>query len=415
MNAIILSIGDELVLGQTVDTNAAWLSQKLTTRGISTRLHVTVADDRRAIAQAIVEAAAQADLIIATGGLGPTDDDLTRQALADAMGVELVLDESAVAGIQSFFTKLGRPMPERNKVQALCPVGATLLDNPAGTAPGICAKIGRAMLYSVPGVPREMMVLWTRHIEPRLPIDSGRVILTAKINTFGKGESDVAQLLGELMDRQRNPLVGTTVSQGIVAARIRSEAADQPTAQRALAQIIEQVESRLGSIAFGHDESTLADAVGALLKQRGATLATAESCTGGLIGKMLTDQPGASDFYYGGWITYANEAKIAGLGVNRSMLDEHGAVSEAVARAMATGALARSGADLAISVTGVAGPDGGTPSKPVGTVCFGLAERGGQVISRRSVLPGDREHVRLRAANFALNMVRLALLERQRA
>ena len=314
MQAVILSIGDELALGQTVDTNAAWLSARLAQRGISTLLHLTVADDRRAIVDALKLAVRDGDIVIVTGGLGPTDDDLTRFAVADLLGVDLVLDEASLARIEAFFRQRGRTMIDRNRVQAMCPRGAAMLDNPAGTAPGIRIEFDNTIIWSVPGVPHEMMVLYDRHIAPNLPVESGRVILTAKINTFGEGESNVGQTLGDLMRRDRNPLVGTTVSAGIVAVRLRSEFATVDEAQRQLDQTIAQVEESLGGIVFGRDEQTLGEVVGQMLRQRGKTLATCESCTGGLIGTMLTDIAGSSDYYRGGWITYANAAKVR-LGV----------------------------------------------------------------------------------------------------
>lgn len=411
MNAIILSIGDELVLGQTVDTNTAWLARQLVRRGIGAKMHLTVADDRPAIAEAFREAIGQAELVIATGGLGPTDDDLTRFALADVMGAELVLDESALADIAAFFERRGRTMVERNKVQAMCPAGATMLANPAGTAPGIDAQIHGARVFCVPGVPREMIALWDRHIAPALPPSTGRVILTTRINTFGQGESDLAERLGDLMARDRNPTVGTTVSEGIVAARIRSEFPELLTAERELTATIAAVESALGPLTFGRDDTTLADAVADLLRAENLTLATAESCTGGLVAKLLTDAPGASRCFHTGYVTYANHAKQQALGVPRALLEQHGAVSQPVAIAMADGALARSEADLAISLTGIAGPDGGSDDKPVGTVWFALARAGRATIAQKHIFPGDREQVRLRAAHHALNMVRLHLLD----
>jgi len=411
MKAIILSIGDELALGQTVDTNAAWLSARLARRGIMTIKHVTVADDRPVIVDAFQDAIELADLIIATGGLGPTEDDLTRFALAEVMGVDLKRDEAALADIAEFFRFRGRTMVERNKVQADCPVGATMLSNPAGTAPGIYAEIDGTRLWCVPGVPREMEALWELHIEPdigRLP-GAGRTILTTKINTYGSGESDIAERLGDLMQRDRNPMVGTTVSGGIVSVRVRSEFADPRQAKDELEATCRLVERALGDLVFGRDDQTLAEVVGALLKSRGLSIVTAESCTGGWIGKMLTDAPGSSLYYEGGWIVYTNEAKERDLRVPIAMIHEHGAVSEPVARAMADGALRESGADLAVAVTGIAGPDGGTDAKPVGTVCFGLAQRDRDTVTATHIFPGDREHVRLRTCNYALNLVRSRL------
>jgi len=410
MKAVIISIGDELVLGQTVDTNAAWLSERLARRGIATARHITVPDHRLSIVDALRKGLSEGELVLVTGGLGPTDDDLTRFALADVLGVKLELDAPALKAIEDFFAQRGRTMIERNKVQAMKPAGATMLANPAGTAPAIHAEVDGRQLYCVPGVPREMRVLWDKYILPRLPRDTGRTILTAKINTFGQGESDVAELLGELMQRDRNPAVGTTVSGGIVAVRVRSDFTDAGDAQRQLDQTIEQIERRLGTLVFGRDETTLAAAVGEMLTARRQTLATAESCTGGLIGKLLTDATGASAFYLGGMVTYAYALKEHLLGVPRHLLEGEGAVSAPVARAMAEGALERSGADWAISVTGIAGPTGGTEQKPVGTVWFGLAGNTIETVTARHVLPGDRDMVRVRAAHHALNLLRRQLL-----
>jgi competence/damage-inducible protein CinA-like protein len=424
MQAAILAIGDELVLGQTVDSNSAYLSAELARLGVMTRHHHTVADDRADVAAAFRWAAGEAELIIATGGLGPTDDDLTRDGLADAMGVELVCDVASVRHIQAFFRLRGRPMPDRNRVQAWHPAGSSMIPNPNGTAPGIAATIGRARVFVMPGVPSEMFAMWADAVRPQVEADlaaspsAGSTILTAKVNTFGKGESDVAQLLGDLMKRDRNPLVGTTVSEGIVSVRIRSQFSDAAAAHRELADTIAQVEAHLGPIVFGRDDDTLADKVVALLKEHGRTIATAESCTGGLVGKMLTDVAGSSAVYQGGWVTYSNAMKSSQLGVPPELIAEHGTVSEPVARAMATGAVAHSGADLGVGVTGIAGPDGGSPDKPVGTVWVALAHRDranppdtpAATDALLFILPGDRRAVRDRSAKCALQMVRFHLL-----
>jgi len=416
MSAILLAIGDELCLGQTVDTNSAWVSAKLAERGVTTEAHQTVADDRRAIERAIRQAAHQAELVIVSGGLGPTEDDLTREALADAMGVELVEDPEAIKTLEAFFRERGRPMPQRNRVQALHPRGSTTMPNPNGTAPGIHAHLDRAEIFILPGVPREMRAMVLDQVLPRIEKHhgSGRTILTAKINTFGSGESNIAERLGPLMARERNPKVGTTVSDGIVSVRVRSEFADTAASQRELERTIEEVEAAVGPLAFGRDEATLQEAVVAQLAAKHATLATAESCTGGLLGAMLTDVPGSSTAYAGGWVTYRNDMKTSQLGVDAALIEQHGAVSEPVVRAMAAGALQRSGATLAASISGIAGPDGGTPDKPVGTVWLGLAWRDdngrAQTDTRLTRLPGDRAAVRDRAAKCALQWIRLHLM-----
>ncbi|MFW6028173.1 MAG: competence/damage-inducible protein A [bacterium] len=417
MQAVILSIGDELVLGQTVDTNSAWLSAQLAGHGVPVLYHHTLADDQAAIADAVRLASQRAELMLITGGLGPTDDDLTRQALADAMDEPLELDARSVRHIERFFKGRGRPMPERNRVQAMRPRSATMIDNHDGTAPGMRASLGKAAIYVMPGVPREMVAMFERAIEPELSEFAGNrhVILTTRLNTFGAGESTVAEVLDELMDRQRNPKVGTTVSDGIVAVRIRSEYADRDEAQAKLDETIAEVEQRLGSIVFGRDDEKLEHAIVKLLQQRNQKLATAESCTGGLIGAMVTSVAGSSDVYAGGWITYSNAMKESKLHVPADLLESHGAVSEPVVRSMAKGALDHCAeADVSLSITGIAGPTGGTDDKPVGTVWIGLGWRreGGCIDTdaRLLQLPGSRAAVRDRSAKCALQLLRLHLL-----
>lgn len=417
MQAVILSIGDELVLGQNIDTNSAYLSQHLASKGIGTLYHQSVADNQEAITQAIVQASQRVELVIITGGLGPTEDDLTRQALAQAMGVELVEHQPSIEAITAMYAKRGRTMPPRNRVQALHPQGTTVIPNHWGTAPGIHARLNKADIYVMPGVPREMYSIYENLIAPaieQLPGDR-QAILTAKINTFGLGESDVAQKLGELMDRTRNPTVGTTVSDAIVAVRIRAEFDTPAQAREQLDDTIAKVHERLGPVIFGQEDQTLSRAVVNLLCEHKLTAATAESCTGGLLAKMLTDVPGCSDNFAGGWVTYTNEMKISQLGVEPRTLEIHDAVSEPVARQMALGALNASKADVALSTTGFAGPGGGTPEKPVGTVWIGLARRNKDtgevnVEAREFVISGNRDDVRDRAAKCALQMLRFSLM-----
>ena len=417
MHAVILSIGDELVLGQTVDTNSAWLSARLASHGIPTLYHQTIADERATIADAIRLASERATLVLITGGLGPTEDDLTRHALADALDQPLEADAQSLAQIEHFFHQRGRPMPERNRAQADRPKHAQAIANHDGTAPGIRASLSQARIYAVPGVPREMVAMFERAIEPELDVfaNARHVILATRINTYGAGESTVADELADLMDRARNPKVGTTVSDGIVSVRIRSEFADRDEAQAQLDETAAQVEQRLGALAFGRDDESLQDAIVALLDQRGEQVATAESCTGGLIGQMLTSVSGSSAVYAGGWITYSNDMKQHALDVPQSLLAEHGAVSEPVVRAMAQGALAHcQTAQHSISITGIAGPTGGSDEKPVGTVWVGLGWRreGGCIDTeaRRLQLPGSRASVRDRSAKSALQLLRFHLL-----
>lgn len=413
-SAVVISVGDELTLGQTVDTNSAWLSRQLAGLGIDIAGHVTVPDDRAAIAAAIRQAGEAADVVVVTGGLGPTEDDLTREALADAMGVELTRDESLVAQIRSYFERLRRPMPTRNEVQAYLPRGARAIPNAWGTAPGIAATLGRCRVVALPGVPREMTAMWEASVKPELEqLGGGSVVLSRTLHTFGLGESSVAERLGELMGRDRNPTVGTTVSQGIVSLRLNVRAASRDDALRQLDTTEALCRERLGLLIFGRDEQTLPQVVAELLVGARLTLATAESCTGGLIAKYLTDIPGSSAYFRQGWVCYANASKTQLLGVEEGLIERHGAVSEAVASAMVRGAM-RYGTDLGVSVTGIAGPDGGSPTKPVGTVCIAMGWRSpaGEVVTRERtfLFPGDRETVRDRAAKTALSLLRFHIL-----
>lgn len=420
MQAGILSIGDELALGQTVDTNSAYISAALASCGVSTLLHQTVADDLSPMVDAIHYCSNRVDLLIISGGIGPTADDMTRQALADAMGEQLVIDEESIAEIASFFEKRSRVMPDANRVQAYRPQTASMIPNHCGTAPGLVATLNKATCFVMPGVPSEMKAMYAQAVEPWLdnhaPTETRRVIRTTKINTFGVGESTVAQILGNLMQRDQNPTIGTTVSNGIVSVRIRSEFPTTTEADQQLANAMQHVESHLGTIVFGNNEDTLQQDLVKRLSEKQATVATAESCTGGLIGKLITDIAGSSNVYAGGWVTYSNKMKTAQLGVAENLFIEHGAVSEPVAIAMARGALERSGADLAISITGIAGPGGGSDEKPVGTVWLGLAYRQDatdasiQTQAFRYIIPGDRSMIRDRAAKAALQILRLHLM-----
>lgn len=415
MPAILLSIGDELTLGQTVDTNAAWLSARLSSLGIACAEHRTVPDDFDQIATTIQQCAKSADFMIITGGLGPTDDDLTRPALAKAMGVDLVEDPKSVDEIAAYFTGRGRTMPQRNRIQATHPQTSKMIQNTCGTAPGIQATLGSCEIFVTPGVPREMFAMFERDIEPAIRQMAGtsQTILTTKLNSFGSGESEIAEHLGDLCDRNRNPVVGTTVARGYVSVRIRSEHDDPEQAKAMLDDTLEQVKAKVGPLAFGRDAVQLQEVVIALLTEQGKTVATAESCTGGLIAGMLTDVPGSSAAVLGGWVTYANQMKTQQLGVPTKMIEQNGAVSQQVIEAMARGALEKSGADFALSTSGIAGPGGGTEDKPVGTVWIGMAWRDGgstHAAARLSRFAGDRDTIRDRSAKCALQLLRLKLL-----
>ncbi len=409
MKAAILSIGDELMLGQTQDTNARWLAGRLADRGVPCVQFRVVPDDLAAQAAALRELAAVAQVVIVTGGLGPTDDDLTREALRVAMGDAnpLVLDAPSLEALDRWFTHRGRSMPDINRRQAMRPSGAECLRNDFGTAPGLRGTVGGSTIVCLPGPPREMEPMFDQFVLPLLP---KQAMATGVVHAFGQGESFLAERLGDRMHRERNPLVGTTASGSVVSARVRGrDAAAEPAAMQAE---LAAIEALWKPFAFGRGTTTLAGALGAALRERGLTMALAESCTGGLAGSLVTAESGSSAWFLGGLMTYANEAKRDLCGVPEALIAEHGAVSAPVAAALARGVRERLRADWAASITGVAGPNGGSDAKPVGTVYIGVSGPGFESV-RRFKYPGERAIVRDRAAKTALVLLRLAVAERE--
>ncbi len=423
--AAVLSIGDELTLGQTLDTNSKWVSDQLLAHGVVPIEHATVPDDRAAIAQAIGRLAGAADLIVVSGGLGPTADDLTRTGLADAMGDELVEDAAALAQITAYFAERRIAMRRINAVQAQRPRSGACLPNPNGTAPGLHGVVrvgGREVdVVCLPGPPREMKPMFEAQVVPRLRLEAGRVVVTRALHTFGLGESEIATRLGPMMDRDRNPMVGTTASQGVVSCRVRYEG-NAEGAAAGIADCERVIREKLGVYVFGTEIDTLASAVLDLLRKRRETLSSVESCTGGMLGAMITDIAGSSDAYAGGWVTYTNELKTTLVGVPEELFAPGGpgAVSRETAEAMARGGLDRSGADHCLAITGIAGPGGGSADKPVGTVWIARASRGQlaggagvpphRVEARRFLFSGERAHVRDWSVRSALAMLRFWLI-----
>jgi len=410
VQAVILSIGAELVSGLALDTHAAEISRALTALGVEVLSHVTLDDDAAAIAAAQRQAGDEVELIVATGGLGPTLDDCTRDGLAQAMGVPLEQDAVALAHLESWAKARGRTASGSNLVQTMLPRGSLPLANPIGTALGIEARIGRARVFVMPGVPSEMRRMLAEVVLPRVAAgQGGRVTRVRTLRTFGLPESLLGEKLADLMARGRRPRVGTAVHHGMIDIHMYATGAPAE-ADAVLAADAATIRARLGAIVFGEGAEEMEDAVASLLAARRMTIAVAESCTGGEVAARLVNVPGISDWLIEGVVAYSNESKIRTLGVPAGLITRHGAVSEEVARAMAEGVRSRAGSDIAVAVTGIAGPGGGSPDKPVGTVWTALADARG-TISAREVLTGDRQLVRVRAANYALNMVRLRLME----
>jgi nicotinamide-nucleotide amidase len=407
--ACIVSIGNELLSGKTVDTNAAYIAAQLRTAGIPVLGVYSVGDELPAIGRKLALAAEEADILILTGGLGPTDDDLTRQAIASFLGVDLVLQDDLLATLRQFFDRRGIEMVQRNIVQAYLPRGAAAIENPRGTAPGIRVEFDGKLLFAMPGVPSEMRHMLDTLILPELRrLAVCQAIVVKRLRCFGVGESTIAEMIGDAMERGRNPLVNCTVHEGVITLEVVATASEVDQAEAMAAREEQSLRAAVGHLVYGTGLQTLGEVVGQRLAEMGRTLAVAESCTGGLLASLITDVPGSSRYFAYGWVTYSNTAKQSELMVPLEMIEEYGAVSDQVARAMAQGARRRSGADYAIGITGIAGPGGGSELKPVGLVYIAVDSRDGAETSRY-VFSSDRSSVRLRAAQTALNMLRLKL------
>ncbi len=405
--ASVINIGNELLSGETVSTNAAYLGEQLLSIGIPVVSTYIIGDEIESIVRSFNLACNDADIVVATGGLGPTDDDLTRQALAKLLGSELQLQDDLLQKIQVFFASWKRQISSRNKVQAYIPAGAKALANNLGTAPGIMAELKGKTLFALPGVPSEMKQMFEESVLPELKsLSVEQAVVVKKLRCFGTGESNIAELLGDIMERGRNPLINCTVRHGVITLHIIATAKDKSRAQQMAEKAEKILRSKLGELVYGTGEQTLAEVVGEKLAQQKQTIAVAESCTGGCIAKLLTDIPGASRYFTYGWITYSNDAKISELGVPASLIEQHGAVSEQVAEAMARGARKRAGTTFAIGVTGIAGPTGANEQKPVGLVYISVDSDSG-CATKRFIFHHDRVSIRLRAAQTALNMVRM--------
>jgi nicotinamide-nucleotide amidase len=406
-SAEILTIGDEVLMGQVINTNAAWLGEVLTREGITVGWMSTAGDRRDDILEAFWRAASRARAVIITGGLGPTPDDLTKPLLAEFFGDHLVFRDDLLARVQKRFTDRGLEMPETSRHQAEFPAGARLIPNDNGTAAGIHYSRDGVEWFSLPGVPLEMKPMVEQYVLPRLrEAGLGRRVAVRLLRTAGLGESFLLQKMTRLVDAGLLVEIAFLPKYFGVDLRLTARGGDPADLDRRLDQaealLIPDIEPHL----YARGEESLTEAAGRRLKELGLTVAAAESCTGGLIAKLFTDIPGSSEFFERGVVTYSNRSKIELLGVPEELIARHGAVSEAVGKAMAEGLLDRCPADLAVSVTGIAGPSGGTPEKPVGLVYIGLAGRdGGPTRAEKFQFLGDRDMNRKRAAMAAVRML----------
>ncbi|MBC7340112.1 MAG: competence/damage-inducible protein A [Firmicutes bacterium] len=402
MIAEIVAVGTEILLGDIVNTNACFLSRRLAAVGVDVYHHVVVGDNPGRMAAAFRQALGRSDLVVVSGGLGPTEDDLSKEVMAEVLGLPLDFDAAVMAGIEDFFRKRRRPLTPNARKQALVPRGATVLPNPVGTAPGLFLEAGGKMVFLLPGPPGELGAVWEQHAEPllrRLGV-GGQVILSRTLKVCAMGESQVAHLVGDLF-ASSNPTVAPYAKPGEVHLRVTAKASGPEQARELMAPLEAEIRRRLGWRVFAVDDGTMAHAVGERLVAAGLTLAVAESCTGGMLGALITTVPGSSRYFLGGIVAYANQVKVSHLDVPGELIRERGAVSEEVAGAMAAGVRNRLGADVSLAISGVAGPGGGSPAKPVGTVCFALARPEG-LFTWSEFLRGDREEVRGRACQVAL-------------
>ncbi len=405
----LISTGDELTTGRTVDTNANFLADRLFSAGFDVVAILVVGDDRERIAWAWREAMEQAEVVISTGGLGPTADDLTTETIAQVTGRSLILDEAVAESIRQRFAAMGREMPLNNLKQARFPEGAVILSNPLGTAPGfrleVQSQIGPRWLFALPGVPREMKPMFTDQVLPWLVEHRGGsvVYLSRVFQTFGISESALDELVDGVVPSERGRLSFRAAFPQISVRLTVHGPPDQ--AERELAEWGDRLRQRLGVYCYAEGDVSMEEVVGQELRRRGWRLAVAESCTGGLVGHRITNVPGSSHYFLGGVVAYSNEAKEQFLGVPRETLERYGAVSVETAQEMAAGVCQRFGADLGLGITGIAGPEGGSPDKPVGTVCFGLATAT-ERFARRYQLWGTREWIKLLASQIALDWIR---------
>ena len=407
MRAEIVSVGTELLLGQIIDTNAAYLARGLSEVGISVYRRATVGDNMDRLVSALKQALDESDIVITIGGLGPTMDDITRDGLALALDDTLLVDEGIAERLRDFFIRRGMPVLESNLRQAMVPTHGRALDNPNGTAPGLLFEKNGKIAIALPGPPNEFNPMVDHTVVPYLRAKTGNVgtIRSLVLRVAGMGESMVEERIKNLM-MDANPTVAPYAKVGEVHLRVTARADTAAEADKLIAERAEKVRARLGEVVYGTNDDTLGTAVVAQLQQRGQTVSTAESCTGGLVAQRITDVPGSSSVFLGGVVAYSNQAKTDLVAVPAELIARVGAVSPEVAKALAEGARRRFGTTYGIGVTGIAGPDGGTPEKPVGLVYIAVASPGGCDVEQANFI-GSRQIVRTRSAQTALNMLRL--------
>lgn len=409
MRAAILSVGTELLFGQITNTNTVYLSQQLNMLGYDVMYHYTVGDNPKRMAEMIRLAFSDCDLVLTTGGLGPTQDDLTKEIACEVMDDKLVLMDDVLAGLLRYFDNLGEEMTENNRKQAVMPSRAQVFDNETGSAPGFALAHDGKYIICMPGPPGEMKPMFQNSVKPFLQKMSQEVIYYRMVRVFGIGESRLETELLELIDGQGDPTLATYAKEGECALRIASKRRTLAEAQKAVDDMLEKVMELVGEYVYSCDDEELVQVVCRKLMEKNLTISCAESCTGGKFAAALTDIPGISKCFQKGFVTYSNEAKAAQLGVSTAMLERFGAVSEEIAREMAEGLARVSGSDISVSVTGIAGPGGGTEKKPVGLIYVGLRYQGKTYCRKLQTGDDDRSWNRQYAVLSMLDMINRAI------
>lgn len=409
MIAEIVSVGTELLMGQIVNTDAQFIASHLAPLGYRALYQVTVGDNPARLAGVVQSALARADVLLFTGGLGPTDDDLTKETVAQALGLEMAVVPEEEARLRAYFASRGKEMTPNNLKQARFPTGSIILPNPNGTAPGCIMEADGKAAILMPGPPRELYPMFRDHVLPYLEKRSGVRLHSRELRIFGMGESEVTYRLRDLIAAQTNPTIAPYVKTSEVTLRVTAQCRGDAEGERLVVPVIDAILARLGSIVYSTNGESLPALCVRLLLAQGATLAVAESCTGGMLASSIVDIPGCSACFLEGVVTYANGAKVRRLGVSEGTLATDGAVSLACAQQMAEGLRAAAGTTYALATTGIAGPDGGTPEKPVGLVYVALAGPGRTEV-RKLLLSGDRARIRTAATLHALDLLRRSLL-----
>jgi len=402
----LISVGTEILLGDILNTDAQFLSQELAKLGISVMHQSTVGDNAGRLTSLLKEAVERSDIIILSGGLGPTPDDITKEVCCEFFGREMYLHEESLERMKKFFAERGREMPENNIKQAMLPVGCTVFENNNGTAPGLAMEKYGVHLLLLPGPPRELKAMYFESALPYLKKFSDKIIISHNVRTFGIGESAMAEKVSDLLDL-KNPTVAPYAKDGEALLRVTAMADSEKQAEEMCKPVIEEIKKRLGDTVYGIDYTCIEEAVVDLLRKYNLKVATAESCTGGFIAKRITNVSGSSEIFECGIVSYSNRIKHEILGVSAEDLEKYGAVSETVARQMAEGAVKVSDADIAVSVTGIAGPCGDGSGKPVGLSYIGLADRNNSWVKELKTGRTDREYNRYVNASNALNMIRM--------